>query len=57
VILDLENDLCGPTRCSSVRDGTVLYRDSDHLTVAGALTLTSVFYRAIVLHARARPVR
>jgi peptidoglycan/LPS O-acetylase OafA/YrhL len=57
VILDVEDDLCGPTRCSSVRDGTVLYRDSDHLTVAGALTLTSVFYRAIVLHARARPVQ
>ena len=30
-VMSLENSLCGPTRCSTVRNGTVIYRDRDHL--------------------------
>jgi peptidoglycan/LPS O-acetylase OafA/YrhL len=52
VFADFENDFCGATTCSSVRHATILYRDLDHLTVAGALTLTHAFYREITAHAR-----
>jgi peptidoglycan/LPS O-acetylase OafA/YrhL len=52
VLVDFENELCGPVRCSTVRNGTVLFRDSDHLSVDGSLTLVEAFYRAIVQHAR-----
>jgi hypothetical protein len=45
--------ICGPATCSSIRDGLLLYRDGDHLSVAGALTLTGRFYDLLV--ARARP--
>jgi peptidoglycan/LPS O-acetylase OafA/YrhL len=45
-IVSFENDLCGPSTCSTLEhDGTVLYRDKDHLTSAGARLLTGHFYR------------
>ena len=45
-IVSFENDLCSPSRCSTVKaDGTVLYRDKDHLTVAGAQLLAGPFQR------------
>jgi hypothetical protein len=45
-IVNFENDLCGPSSCSTLKnDGTVLYRDNDHLTAAGAQLLTNHFYR------------
>jgi peptidoglycan/LPS O-acetylase OafA/YrhL len=52
--LDLEDDLCSATECSSRRPtgGVVMYRNEDHLSVAGALTLTRTFYEAIRVHAR-----
>jgi peptidoglycan/LPS O-acetylase OafA/YrhL len=51
--LDFEQLLCRPTSCSSVRGEKVMYRDAQHLTIAGALTLTSAFYHAIRAHALA----
>ena len=45
-IVSFENDLCGPSTCSTLKNnGTVLYRDKDHLTAAGARLLTGHFYR------------
>jgi len=53
-IVSFENDICGPSRCSTLSDnGTVLYRDKDHLTAAGARLLTEHFYRLFTsLHTR-----
>jgi hypothetical protein len=49
-IVSFENDLCGPSICSTLNNnGTVLYRDKDHLTVAGARLLTRHFY--LLFHA------
>lgn len=53
--LDFENEICGKSSCSTVRDGVIQYRDFRHLTVAKALTLTDSFYRSIVAHAIPRP--
>lgn len=45
-IVSFENDLCGPTTCSTLEpNGTVLYRDRDHLTVAEAQLLEPDFER------------
>jgi hypothetical protein len=55
--LSFENEICGKASCSSMRDGVVQYRDSQHLSVAGALMLTDAFYRAIALRAVPRPPR
>jgi hypothetical protein len=49
--IDFENRLCGKNRCTTVKNGVSLYRDSRHLSVDGALTLTGTFQRAIVTHA------
>jgi SGNH domain (fused to AT3 domains) len=46
-LIDFEDEICGADRCETSRNGTILYRDADHLSVAGALTLTDRFYRAI----------
>jgi hypothetical protein len=54
--LDLDRNLCGPTRCASMRHGVLLYRDGEHLSVQGALTLTDRFARAIRSRARPRTV-
>ena len=50
-LLDFENQLCGKNRCTTVKNGVSLYRDSRHLSVDGALTLTPSFERAILAHA------
>jgi peptidoglycan/LPS O-acetylase OafA/YrhL len=50
--LDLEDAFCSSTTCSSMRGGKLLYRDSDHLSVVGALSLTDRFYQAIRADAR-----
>lgn len=55
--LSFENEICGKASCSSMRDGVVQYRDSQHLSVDGALMLTDAFYRAIALRAVPRPTR
>ena len=49
--LNFENELCGKTRCSTVKNGVSLYRDSRHLSVDGALTLTPEFEKAFRAHA------
>ena len=51
-LVNFEQDLCGVTRCSTIRHGTILYRDVDHLSTAGARTLTIPFSR---LFASLRP--
>jgi peptidoglycan/LPS O-acetylase OafA/YrhL len=53
-LLDFENQLCGKHRCTTVKNGVSLYRDSRHLSVDGALTLTGKFQRAIASHAKPR---
>jgi peptidoglycan/LPS O-acetylase OafA/YrhL len=50
--LDFEDDLCGKDVCSTMRGDTRMYRNSDHLSVEGALTLTSAFEHAFAQHAR-----
>jgi hypothetical protein len=46
-LIDFENEICDAGRCVTSRSGTILYRDADHLSVEGSLTLTDRFYRAI----------
>ncbi len=53
-ILDFENQLCQKHSCKTVKNGVSLYRDSRHLSVDGALTLTGSFRRAIIQHAAQR---
>lgn len=53
-LLDFENQLCEKNRCSTVKNGVSLYRDSRHLSVDGALTLTGTVQRAITAHAKPR---
>jgi peptidoglycan/LPS O-acetylase OafA/YrhL len=50
--LDFEHAVCEGDRCSTSRDGTILYRDGSHLSVDGAIRLADEFYRAISLRAR-----
>jgi hypothetical protein len=50
--LDFENELCGPKRCSTQRGKRIMYRNENHLSVAGALSFTRAFYREIKAHAR-----
>jgi hypothetical protein len=53
--LDFENQICSAAECGNHRwggEGPPMYRDQYHLSVAGAETLTSAFYRAIVARAR-----
>ncbi len=52
--LDFVDHLCDATTCSPVRDGLLMLRDSRHLSVAGALTLTEELEAAILAHARRR---
>ena len=44
---DFEDALCTSSRCSSTRGHVVMYRNDSHLSVDGALTLTSRF-RALI---------
>ena len=45
--VDVLADLCNRARCFTTVDGTLMYRDSDHLSVEGSLRLTGRFSRAI----------
>jgi peptidoglycan/LPS O-acetylase OafA/YrhL len=38
-VLRFDEYLCGPTHCASAMDGTLLYRDSGHLSRAGSVLL------------------
>jgi len=42
-VLNFENRLCGKKRCSKVKNGISLYRDSRHLSVDGAYMLMPEF--------------
>ena len=53
--LTFDGDLCGATRCAAARHGVAMYRDAEHLSIPGALTLTPRFARAIAEHARPHP--
>jgi hypothetical protein len=50
-LLNVEDDLCGRTTCSVRRNGILMYRNQNHLNVAGSLTLTGRF--ASMIEARA----
>ena len=52
--MNFENTVCGSHRCSSNQARGFMYRDSTHLSVDGALTLTGRFYAAIAAHAQPR---
>ena len=54
-VLSFENQLCGKKRCSTVKNGISLYRDSRHLSVDGAFTLMSEFKNAFDEYAVPRP--
>ena len=45
--LNLENRLCSRTQCSAIAHRVVMYRDINHLSVAGAREVTDLFRRAI----------
>ena len=53
--LDFEDELCTAGRCSTERDGRIMYRNQNHLSVAGALTFTPTFRREFSLRARRPP--
>lgn len=46
-VMSLEDAICGPSSCSARHDGVPMYRNRDHLSVPGALTLTGRFEAAI----------
>jgi len=49
--VDFTNDLCRTDSCKSKIDDLLLYRNSDHLSVDGSLTLTDKFRQLIIDHA------
>jgi peptidoglycan/LPS O-acetylase OafA/YrhL len=53
-LLDLEGRICSRTTCDARRNGVMMYRDENHLSVPGSLTLTSTFADVIRAHARVR---
>jgi hypothetical protein len=52
--LSVEGEICG-NRCSSTRNGTLMYMNAGHLSVDGAQLLMPVFARAIAERTRAAP--
>ena len=51
-VVGFEDDLCPDGRCSSRRRNLILYRNTDHLSVPGALTLTGQFATTVIRRAR-----
>jgi hypothetical protein len=45
--VDFGDDVCTALECSTYRDGRWLYRDSGHLTIAGAMGLAGRFTELI----------
>ncbi|MDK1383918.1 acyltransferase family protein [Sinorhizobium sp. 8-89] len=43
LIVDPMNLICDATRCHVMREGTVLYKDGDHLSAKGAESLSALF--------------
>jgi hypothetical protein len=50
--ISLNHDLCSRTRCSTMRHGIYLYREDEHISVPGAITLTGRFQKLIAANAR-----
>jgi hypothetical protein len=55
--IGFENELCDKRVCRTSRSGVAMYRNADHLSVAGALTLTGRFAGTITARARVRSDR
>ncbi len=53
-ILPLIDQLCDSQLCSATRNGALLFRDGDHLSLAGGLLLTDTFFRALTQRVEAR---
>jgi peptidoglycan/LPS O-acetylase OafA/YrhL len=51
-LVDFSAQICSATCPRELPGGAAMYLDTDHLSVAGAETLTGAFYRAIVADAR-----
>jgi hypothetical protein len=51
--IGFEDDLCDGRVCRTSRSGVAMYRDAEHLSVVGALTLTGRFTNTITAHSRA----
>jgi hypothetical protein len=45
--VDLNAAICPDDTCTAVRDGVIIYRDSDHLTVRATQHLVEPLTRAI----------
>jgi hypothetical protein len=50
--MDLSRAICWNGVCATSRRGTILYRDRDHLSVEGSLTLSDEFRHAIMTEAK-----
>lgn len=50
--ISFEGDFCGAGTCRTSRDGRGMYRDEDHLSIVGALTLTKEFAATMTRRAR-----
>lgn len=46
-LVDLNAAICPDDTCTAVRDGVIIYRDSDHLTVRATQRLVEPLTRAI----------
>jgi peptidoglycan/LPS O-acetylase OafA/YrhL len=51
-LLNLEDEICNTTTCSTNHNGVPMYRDQYHLSIPGALSLTPILRRAIETHIR-----
>lgn len=47
--VDLTPEICTGDRCPAIRDGTVIYRDANHLTVDSTLRLEAILARELQL--------
>jgi peptidoglycan/LPS O-acetylase OafA/YrhL len=54
-LLDLEGEICAGATCSAKRNGVLMYRNENHLSVSGSLTLTGQFAASMQAHARVGP--
>ena len=53
-IVPLIDQLCDSQLCSGTRNGALLFRDGDHLSMAGGLSLTDTFFRAFTQRVEAK---
>jgi hypothetical protein len=53
-IVPLIDQLCDSQLCSGTHNGELLFRDGDHLSLEGALSLTDTFFRALTQRVEAK---